>query len=84
MTNDLDPQLLAILVCPVDKGPLLVVADGLYNPRLKRLYPIVDGIPNLLPDDAAEVDDARHAALMAEADASGAAPTGSAPGSDAP
>ena len=80
MTNDLDPQLLAILVCPVDKGPLLVVADGLYNPRLQRLYPIVDEIPNLLPDDATDVDDTRHAALVAEAEASGGSPTGSAAG----
>jgi len=85
----LDPQLLAILVCPVDKGPLVPVGGpdggdptGLYNPRLRRRYPVVDGIPNLLPDDAEEIDDAAHAALLAEIEASGAQPTGSAgPGS---
>ena len=34
----LDPQLLEILACPEDKGPLLYFADedALYNPRLKR------------------------------------------------
>ena len=34
----LDPQLLEILACPEDKGPLLYFADesSLYNPRLKR------------------------------------------------
>ena len=36
----LDPQLLEILACPEDKGPLLYFADedALYNPRLKRRY----------------------------------------------
>ena len=34
----LDPQLLEILACPEDKGPLLYFEDEsiLYNPRLKR------------------------------------------------
>ena len=43
----LDSQLLALLVCPEDKGPLLYFADEetLYNPRLRRRYRIVDGIP---------------------------------------
>ena len=41
----LDPQLLEILACPEDKGPLLYFADEetLYNPRLKRRYRILDG-----------------------------------------
>ena len=36
----LDPQLLEILACPEDKGPLLYFADEavLYNPRLQRRY----------------------------------------------
>ena len=36
----LDPQLLEILACPEDKGPLLYFADedALYNPRLHRRY----------------------------------------------
>jgi uncharacterized protein YbaR (Trm112 family) len=80
----LDSQLLAILVCPVDKGPLFAVGGpdsgddptGLYNPRLKRRYPVVDGIPNLLPDDAEVVDDAAHEALTAEIEARGTQPTG--------
>ena len=49
----LDPQLLEILACPDDKGPLLYFADEdtLYNPRLKRRYRILDGdIPALLID----------------------------------
>jgi uncharacterized protein YbaR (Trm112 family) len=36
----LDPQLLEILACPEDNGPLLYFVDesALYNPRLKRRY----------------------------------------------
>ncbi|MEU9851793.1 Trm112 family protein [Streptomyces sp. NPDC047974] len=44
-------MLLRILACPLDKGPLTLTADrdALYNPRLRLRYPIVDGIPQLLP-----------------------------------
>jgi uncharacterized protein YbaR (Trm112 family) len=65
----LDPQLLEILACPDDKGPL-VYFEGrsiLYNPRLHRAYRIEDDIPIMLIDEASEVDDAEHAALLAEA-----------------
>lgn len=46
-----DNPLLKILACPLDKGPLILDETGaaLYNPRLRRRYPIVDGIPQLLP-----------------------------------
>ncbi|MGW0547726.1 Trm112 family protein [Streptomyces altiplanensis] len=46
-----DSPLLKILACPLDKGPLILEETGgaLYNPRLRRRYPIVDGIPQLLP-----------------------------------
>ena len=42
----LDPQLLDILACPEDKGPLLYFRDedALYNPRLKRRYAVRDDI----------------------------------------
>ena len=50
----LDPQLLEILACPDDKGPLLYFEDedSLYNPRLKRRYAIKDDIPIMLIDEA--------------------------------
>ena len=48
----LDDSLLSILVCPEDRGPLLLVDDILYNPRLRRAYRIDDGIPVLLVDEA--------------------------------
>ena len=43
----LDPQLLEILACPEDKGPLLYFADedALYNPRLQRRYAVQRGHP---------------------------------------
>ena len=61
----LDEKLLAILVCPADRGPLLHCDDVLYNPRLRRAYRIEDGIPVLLVDEARDVDDDEHARLTA-------------------
>ncbi|UXA04386.1 Trm112 family protein [Mycobacterium sp. SMC-2] len=61
-----DDSLLSILVCPADRGPLLLVDDELlYNPRLRRAYRIEDGIPVLLVDEARDVDEDEHARLMA-------------------
>jgi uncharacterized protein YbaR (Trm112 family) len=61
----LDEKLLAILVCPEDRGPLLSVGDEfLYNPRLRRKYRIDDGIPVLLVDEAVSVDDDEHQRLL--------------------
>jgi len=74
----LDPQLLEILACPEDKGPLLYFEDEqtLYNPRLKRRYRVLDGdIPDLLIDDAETVDDAEDARLNAKAAGDGITPT---------
>jgi len=73
----LDAQLLQILACPEDKGPLLYFADedALYNPRLKRRYDIRDDIPVMLIDEATTVDDAEHDRLLAKAAADGIAPT---------
>ena len=73
----LDPQLLEILACPEDKGPLLYFADeqSLYNPRLKRRYEVRDDIPIMLIDEATAVDDAEHERLVAKAEAEGVRPT---------
>jgi uncharacterized protein YbaR (Trm112 family) len=73
----LDPQLLEILACPEDKGPLLYFPDedSLYNPRLKRRYAIRDDIPIMLIDEAETVDDTEHARLLAKAEAEGIKPT---------
>jgi uncharacterized protein YbaR (Trm112 family) len=73
----LDPQLLEILACPEDKGPLLYFADesSLYNPRLLRRYAVRDDIPVMLVEEAQTVDAAEHERLMAKAAAEGVAPT---------
>jgi uncharacterized protein YbaR (Trm112 family) len=60
----IDESLLDILVCPADRGPLMLIGDVLYNPRLRRAYRIEDGIPVLLVDEARDVDDDEHERLM--------------------
>jgi uncharacterized protein len=73
----LDPQLLEILACPEDKGPLLYLEDEeiLYNPRLQRSYEVRDGIPIMLIDEAKAVDDTEAARLTAKAAEQGIKPT---------
>lgn len=68
-----DPELLAILRCPADGGPLhhLVDEAALYNPRLRRRYAVRDGIPIMTIDQARAVDDAEHDRIMARLAASG-------------
>ncbi len=44
-------DLLAVLVCPVDKAELRLEADELVCMSCGRRYPIVDGVPNMLVDD---------------------------------
>ena len=73
----LDPQLLEILACPLDKGPLHYIADEnvLYNPRLQRRYAVNDDIPVMLVDEAVLVDDAEHDRLMQRITSEGIPPT---------
>ena len=73
----LDPQLLEILACPEDKGPLLYFADEsiLFNPRLSRRYEVRDAIPIMLVAEATTVDRAAHDRLVAKAEAEGIHPT---------
>ena len=73
----LAPQLLEILACPSDKGPLLYfeIEQSLYNPRLRLRYSIVDDIPIMLIDKAETLDDAEHERLVALADELSISPT---------
>lgn len=50
----MDRKLLAILVCPVTKGPLIYdgEADELISRAARLAYPIRDGIPVMLEDEA--------------------------------
>ncbi|WP_097869645.1 Trm112 family protein [Streptomyces sp. rh34] len=73
-----DDPLLALLACPLDKGPLSLVAEeetaeaALYNPRLRLSYPIVDGIPQLLPSSGRKVGADDHERLLTRLKASAA------------
>ena len=78
----LDPLLLDVLACPVDKGPLLWFEDEdvLYNSRLKKSYRVEDGVPVMLVDEAVDVGEAEHERLMAKAEKDGVRATGPAAG----
>jgi uncharacterized protein len=53
-----DPKLLEILVCPLTKGPLEFDAEKqeLISRSAKLAYPIRDGIPIMLPEEARKID----------------------------
>lgn len=53
-----DPKLLEILVCPVTKGPLRydAAAQELISDRAGLAYPIRDGIPIMIRDEARAID----------------------------
>ena len=52
--SDIDPKLLQILVCPLTKGPLRYdrAAQELISEEAGLAYPIRDGIPIMLVDEA--------------------------------
>ena len=58
-TNTVDPKLLEILVCPVTKEPLEydAKAQELISRTAGLAYPIRDGIPIMLADEARQLDD---------------------------
>jgi len=53
-----DPKLLEILVCPLTKGPLRYDAEAqeLVSDQARLAYPIRDGIPIMLVDEARPLD----------------------------
>jgi uncharacterized protein YbaR (Trm112 family) len=53
-SHTVDPKLLEILVCPMTKGPLEYDRDSqeLISRQAGLAYPIRDGIPIMLPDEA--------------------------------
>lgn len=54
-----DPKLLEILVCPMTKGPLSydAAAQELISEQAHLAFPIRDGIPIMLVDEARPLDD---------------------------
>lgn len=55
-----DPRLLEILICPASHGPLRYDHDAqeLISERAGLAYPIRDGVPIMLIDEARKLDDA--------------------------
>ena len=53
-----EPKLLEILVCPVTKEPLVYdeAAQELISEKAKLAYPIRDGIPIMLAEEARQLD----------------------------
>lgn len=56
--NKIDKELLDILVCPITKTKLLLDEEKreLISKEAKLAYPIRDGIPIMLPDEARKID----------------------------
>jgi len=50
--GEVDPELLAILACPLDKQPVTRQGNYLVCQECQRHYPIRDGIPVMLIDEA--------------------------------
>ncbi|MCK5778909.1 MAG: Trm112 family protein [Rhodospirillales bacterium] len=58
-STEIDPKLLEILVCPLTKGALRYDRERqeLISEKAGLAYPIRDGIPIMLADEAREIDD---------------------------
>ena len=56
--QEVDPRLLEILVCPMTKGPLRYDREKqeLISDQAKLAYPVRDGIPIMLIDEARKLD----------------------------
>ena len=57
--GQVDPRLLELLVCPLTKGPLEYdrARQELVSRKAGLAYPIRDGIPIMLPDEARKLDE---------------------------
>ena len=55
----IDPRLLEILVCPLTKGPLEYdgAASELISRKAGLAYPVRDGIPIMLPEEARKLEE---------------------------
>ena len=64
MSSAVDPRLLEILVCPLCKGPLVYRKEAaeLVCKADRLAFPIKDGIPVMLEDDARKLDPAEEVA----------------------
>ncbi len=57
--HEIDPKLLEILVCPLTKGPLDYDRDAreLVSRSARLAYPIRDGIPIMLVEEARRIEE---------------------------
>ena len=57
--NEIDPKLLEILVCPVTRMPLIYDRERheLVSRAAKLAYPVREGIPIMLPEEARRLSD---------------------------
>jgi uncharacterized protein YbaR (Trm112 family) len=55
--SDVDPKLLEVLVCPQTRGPLRYdkVKQELISESARLAYPVRDGVPIMLIDEAREL-----------------------------
>ena len=57
MSKEIDPKLLEILVCPLTKERLEWDKDAqeLISRKAKLAYPVRDGIPIMMPEEARKI-----------------------------
>lgn len=57
-SKEIDPRLLEVLVCPVTRGPLVWdrAAQELVSIQARLAFPVRDGIPIMLPEEARPLD----------------------------
>ena len=59
LVTDVDPRLLEVLICPVTRTPLTYdrAKGELVSKAAKLAYPIRDGVPIMLPEEARTLED---------------------------
>jgi uncharacterized protein YbaR (Trm112 family) len=59
-SGEIDPRLLEVLVCPVTRGPLAYDREKreLISKQAGLAYPVRDGTPIMLPEEARRLDEA--------------------------
>ena len=61
MAGDLDPEVRGLLVCPRCRGELVDVERGLLCPADAVVYPVIEGIPQMIDERALRATPAERA-----------------------
>ena len=66
MAQTVDPDLLAIMVCPESHARLILVGDWLYStdPATRRRYPVREGLPIMLIEESEVVGETEFQRVM--------------------